>query len=531
MFLDYAQPSLKDDYPKWKDPSSQQRDISFAAQIELDRTRDAGLYQFVTTQLSLDKAEDYKAEDSLRLSISVVHRPDTSEPAASVEAMDRRYTDLNAQEVINRLRLSGGVLFHSSTEVGATFIGQGSRATAGYISGVAAQHAPVIDTMKKEVNRGLAKLSRSQQAQLETLLGRLKTKYKVGFSIPALSFDYIPYAIALGEAKFEVPLADWGSGTINRTLVLFALFQARQISEAETSISKVTPIIVVEEPESFLHPAAQAEFGRVLRDLSQEFQVQVIVTTHSPYLLNLEDSASNILLQRRTERGKSRESQLVDTSGDRWMEPFGQALGLNAEAFVPWKRMVLSPSSSLLLVEGETDHEYLRMLQDPKHGQNQLSSEWEIESYDGIGSLQNTVLLGFVIRRYGRCFVTLDLDSATKVEKTLKSLQLVKGQHYLLIGHDRAGKRNIEGLLPDCVTRKVHSENTELLQEAVNGTEDERRKAKRELKRLLLAEFRQQAEPGEAYFAGFYALAKQINKALPPSPRVSRKVRAGHVSA
>jgi len=48
--------------------------------------------------------------------------------------------------------------------------------------------------------------------------------------------------------------------------------------ESEPSASKITPVIIIEEPESFLHPSAQAEFGRVLHDFAEEFQVQVIVT-------------------------------------------------------------------------------------------------------------------------------------------------------------------------------------------------------------------------------------------------------------
>jgi predicted ATP-dependent endonuclease of OLD family len=111
---------------------------------------------------------------------------------------------------------------------------------------------------------------------------------------------------------------------------------------------------VVEEPESFLHPSAQAEFGRVLQDLAEEFQVQVIVTTHSPYLLNLKEPGSNILLRRHSAYRQLRETERVDTSEDNWMAPFGQALGLDAEEFKPWKSMVLAASDAILLVEGET---------------------------------------------------------------------------------------------------------------------------------------------------------------------------------
>ncbi|MCB2037157.1 MAG: AAA family ATPase [Ottowia sp.] len=90
---------------------------------------------------------------------------------------------------------------------------------------------------------------------------------------------------------------NWGSGTQNRTLILHRLFRAKQLSETEASASKLTPLIVIEEPESFLHPYAQAEFGRVLQDLAGEFGVQVIVTTHSPYLLSLTVDSSAQLSQ------------------------------------------------------------------------------------------------------------------------------------------------------------------------------------------------------------------------------------------
>lgn len=66
-------------------------------------------------------------------------------------------------------------------------------------------------------------------------------------------------------------------------MILLALLRARQVSQSATTSSKVTPVLVIEEPES-LHPSAQAEFGRVVQDISSEFGVQVITTTHSPYM-------------------------------------------------------------------------------------------------------------------------------------------------------------------------------------------------------------------------------------------------------
>lgn len=501
-------PSLKDDYPKWKGTEPAKREISFEAALELDATRDAGFYEFVVTQLSIESPVN-----PLELAVSAVYRADRPDPEVSVTVSEKVYTKLRAQEVLKKLQSSRSILFHNSTETERSYFYSGGR-VAGHIREITGQHEALVEAMKKTVNRGLATISKSQQAEFEGLLGRLQTKYKVGLSMPAFDFSYLPFSITLGDKKIEIPLDDWGSGTRNRTLVLLALFRARQIGDAEASASKITPIIVIEEPESFLHPAAQAEFGRVLQDLATEFQVQVVVTTHSPYLLNLQDACSNILLGRKTVYRQLRETTRVDSGGDNWMLPFGQALGLDCEEFRPWKEMMFSSADAIVLVEGDTDRKYLEMLQNPAHGANRLVADCEVVSYGGTGSLGNTVLVRFIRDRFERFFVTFDLDALDQVEAKLKRLQLERGRHYCAIGLDAAGKKNIEGLLPDSVTTAVYAANPSLVQAATAGTKLEQDSAKRQLKTLLLQEFESQATPGEQHFGHFYALAKTINKAL-----------------
>ncbi|MGH7323114.1 MAG: hypothetical protein ACREJ9_00520 [Candidatus Rokuibacteriota bacterium] len=247
---------------------------------------------------------------------------------------------------------------------------------------------------------------------------------------------------------------------------------------------------------------------------SEEFQVQVVVTTHSPYLLNLKDPASNILLSRRTSYNQLRETERVDTTGDNWMAPFGVALGLDAEEFRPWKNMMLGPADTILLVEGDTDKKYFEMLRGPEHGSKRLLFQGDIMPYEGTGSLCNTVLLRFIKNRHRRFFVTFDLDAVDRVEKTLKALQLEKHKHYLPIGHNAAGKRNIEGLLPEVVTKAVYEANASLVQAATAGTKEEQDSAKKRLKTLLLEEFEKKAAAGSEFFGNFYALTKVINKAM-----------------
>jgi len=498
--------SLKDDFPKWLDTEHSKREISLNLTIVLSRERDTGFYEFVSKQLSIAPGAD-----TLQLAISVAYRSEKTLPSVVVTAEGTQYSDLNAQEILKKLQSSQSILFHNSTQSRFVFANGGMAGTLREISG---QHEALVASMKKTVNRGLSKISRSQQSEFEDLLGRLQSKYKVGLSCPAFDFGYFPFNITLGEKRFAVPLDDWGSGTKNRTLILMALFRARQVGESEPSASKVTPVIVIEEPESFLHPSAQAELGRILQDLAEEFKVQVIVTTHSPYLLSMQNSASNILLRRRTAYKQLRDTERVDTSGSEWMAPFAQALGLDAEEFKPWKALILTGSDAILLVEGETDKEYFSMLLDERHGANRLVLPGEIISYEGTGSLQNTVLLRFVKNRYHKFFVTFDLDATDRLEKALQSLMLEKGKHYLPIGANAPGKKNIEGLLPDSVTKAVYAANAALVQAATAGSKEEQESARNRLKELLLEEFKKTAKPGTEYFGSFYPLAKAISKAL-----------------
>jgi len=508
IVLDEDELSIKDDFPKWKDTEPAKRVISFEIEISLDKQRDVGFYQFVTTQLSIEDSPE-----TLDLSLAVAYRADKPEPSVHVAACGKEDSGLSAQQVLKKLQSSKSILFHNSTQVARGYW-LGGRSVAGSIREISGQYEAMVTSMKKTVNRGLAKISRAQQAEFEALLGRLQTKYRVGLSMPSFDFSYLPFSITLGDKKVEVPLDDWGSGTRNRTLILLTLFRARQIGESEPSAAKITPVIIVEEPESFLHPSAQAEFGRILQDLAEEFQVQVIITTHSPYLLSLQDPRSNILLRRRTAYRQLRETERVETEGENWMAPFGQALGLDAAEFKPWRNLLNAGSDAILLVEGDTDKEYFQMLQDPAHGPNQLAFSGEIVPYEGTGALRNTVLLRFVKNRYRKLFVTFDLDAPTHVEKTLQSLQLEKGKHYAPVGLHAPGKKNIEGLLPESIRTVVYGANADLVQAATAGTKDEQESAKKKLKRALLDEFKRAATPGPEHFGHFYALTKTINKAL-----------------
>ena len=506
-FDDEEEVSVKDDYPKWKNTNPSEREIQFEITLLIERERDTGLFQFVTKQLSLTIGD----ESQISLVVKTTYRGDKSVDVR-VRCVNNEYTGIDAQQILNRLQSSRSILFHNSTQIELPAPFRGGR--GGYIRAASPEHEALVASMKVTVNRGLGKISKSHQKEMENLLGRLETKYKVALSMPAFDFTSVPFSMTLGQKKCNVPLDDWGSGTKNRTLILLTLFRAKQLGDSEASASKITPVIIIEEPESFLHPAAQAELGRVLHDLSEEFQVQVVVTTHSPYLLSMTNPNSNILLCRHTRYKQLVETERVDTTGDNWMKPFGLALGLESEEFKPWKELILSGSNAILLVEGDTDKQYFEMLRAPEHGTNRLDFSGEIVSYEGTGALQNTVLLRFVMNTYRRLFVTYDLDAEGQLQKGLSALGLERKKHHIPIGVNSPGRRNIEGLLPDSVRTSVYSANSGLVQAATQGTKAEQESARSNLKKLLLDEFKRNAAPGPEYFGNFYPLVKMINSAL-----------------
>ena len=497
--------TVDNDFPKWKQTSATERLVNVTMTITVYPDRDTGLYQFIIRQLSL---QDNDAPLKLEVNVSTSRKPEQS---VRIIFDGSTIDGLPAQEVLQRIQASNCILFHNSTQ-------PDPRRQFGdefdELREISEQHAQILESAQKKVDQSLAEIVESRQRELEALLGRLEKKYHVSLSLPSFNFKYLPFRLTLGERQYKVPLNNWGSGTQNRTRILLTLFRAKQISESLASTSKITPVIVIEEPESFLHPAAQAEFGRVLVDLAEEFEVQVIVTTHSPYLLSVKSPKSNILLRRRRDREQLFETEVVNTSGSGWMKPFGLALGLQSNEFAPWKALFLTESDAILLVEGKTDKEYFELLRDEAHGEKQLKFNGEIVSYEGTGSLKNTVLLNFIRNKYKRIFVTFDLDASRELDKTFRALEFERDKHFAPIGVDEAGKRNIEGLLPDSVRRAVYSAEDGVVQVAMSGTAEEQRSAKNRLKKLLLKEFKAKARPGDGYYKGFYPIVGLANKAL-----------------
>lgn len=495
------------DYPYWKKKEKEKEDIHLEIQIELDAGLDAGLFKFIKELIFKDE-EEVKNQNEV-LTISARMKRDQKESQIKMTFGRHEITDnYKKSELLNRLRSSRSILFHNSTE-NVPFIFNSHRRES-LISYLEKEDKSSITKRKEALETAVKKSLKRHQTEFGSILGRLKEKYDVVLGVSSLDLEREKIEISLKEKGIEVSLEDWGSGTKNRTLILLNLMNAKRVQESASINEKLTPILVIEEPESFLHPSAQAEFGRILQDLAIEFKVQIIVATHSPYLLSHKSPSANILLER-SNQGKNKGSEVIDTSGIKWHEPFALSLGITGNDFGALKSTIFSGSSDIILVEGETDKEYFELLKDERHGNNRLKFAGEIFAYGGAGNIKNNILLRFIKERFSTFVVTVDLDKFQDVKSTFITLGLKENQEYILIGKDEAGKKCIEGLVPQNLHRTAYEENPDLVQRAMENS-PEGKSAKNALKACILATFKKEARSNLSSYNDFYKLTRTINK-------------------
>jgi predicted ATP-dependent endonuclease of OLD family len=496
------------DYPFWKTKEKNKENITIEIHLELERDNDAGLYKFIRELIF--KEEETSEVDKEILLIKATNEADKNNTTIEIWFGEHNIEDeYKRDELLNRIRSSESVLFHNSTENDPySFRYRRRDSLTSYLNN---EDLETITQKKKILESAVKKSLKKHQTVFSTLLGRLTEKYDVSLGIPSLDIDRESIEISLKEKGIEVSLEDWGSGTKNRTLILLNLMNAKRIQESLNLNKRLTPIVIIEEPESFLHPSAQAEFGRILQDIAAEFKIQILVATHSPYLLSHKEPKANLLLERDL-NNKDKGSKLIDTAGDKWYEPFALSLGISGDDFGPLKSTIFSEKSDIILVEGPSDKEYFELLKKSKHGKNKLDFKGEIFPYGGAGNIKNNILLRFIKDRFKKFVVTVDLDKYSETKNTFQSLGLCENKEFIVIGKNETGKKCIEGLIPHSLLLKVYSENVVLVQQSMENS-DEGKNARSQIKAKVLEAFKAEENRGNLeIFNEFYPIVGKLNK-------------------
>ncbi len=508
--------SYKTDFCGWKKASESKEKISISGVISVSRTDDEGLVAYLETIDSVKtKLENSKTD--YKINISIEANPDSTKLQLTKLAIDENEIPENvvSQSIYDKLK--DAVVFHNSTMTHRVYFSR-RRRLHGIFSKIPQGTKEKIDGKSKALKDEVNKVFKSHAKDLQEMLGRLGDKLEVKLDTLQFDYDEYPYGISLGYRDFNIPLDDWGSGTRNQTLIVKAVFEAYSSRKASSISDRITPVVLIEEPESFLHPLAQAEFSEVLQSLASEWSIQVIASTHSPYMLSHKNPESNILLDRQKDKVTKMlsETKLVSVGGDDWKKPFEHTLGVCGPEFDIFKTAIFSQSDILIMVEGESDKEYFELCRDKKHGNNALTEKGQIFAYDGKDKISNDVLLKFIRDRYSKVIITSDLDAESDISSKLQRLGFEKNKTYFPVGIDAPGKRAIEGLLPEAIRVKVRNENQDLVTALESNETNERKDAKNKLKRKYLEKFKAEASIDNGDYSELYKICKKLNQACKP---------------
>jgi AAA15 family ATPase/GTPase len=483
--------------------------IKFIYYLTASKIADPGLYSFTRKIAELEELADIF---EMKIVVSVL---DKNEKEISIFIDGTEIGKYETGEVFQRLSSSNIVFLHNSTR------GGGGRFF--HPAGASSFHEMILskdekEELKKEqdkIRNKVRKFAQEHRGELSDLLGKLEDKYEVELTVfDGLFGNSVPLGINLKDKGLEISLDDWGAGTQNRTHIMMSILSASRVKQQDNDENRITPIIIIEEPESFLHPSAQAEFGRVIRGLARELEIQIVITTHSPYMLCQEKPESNILLDRRTFRGRMKDSVVVEVTHDKWMEPFSEILGLNDDAIEPWREVVSASRDNAILVEGTIDKEYLEYISGLNVGGFTIPDNVEVIAYGGKDAMKNSIMLKFVIEKFNRVFITYDLDVKHELQKTMATLNLEENIDHMAVGISEDGKDCIEGLLPTNVLSSVYGKNTDLVMKLTSTDTKKRKSAKNELKTKLLEEFKELNNPTVDDLKGFKPLYKNIANAF-----------------
>ena len=93
-----------------------------------------------------------------------------------------------------------------------------------------------------------------------------------------------------------------------KSLVAISLLRAAKTGERFGDL-----VVAIEEPEAHLHPRGVKQLASVLNEMALEHQV--IITTHSPYLVDVENISANIIVSKANATPSSSIQEIRDTLG------------------------------------------------------------------------------------------------------------------------------------------------------------------------------------------------------------------------
>lgn len=248
----------------------------------------------------------------------------------------------------------------------------------------------------------------------------------------------------------ETSLAAKGTGVRGAVLVAMLSYLADQ--------TRRSLVFAVEEPEAFLHPAAQEAMRDDLEKLAVRPEVTVLMTTHSPFVVSREPQAKVIAL------GKDSDGRTLISGQAAGNEPHASLLGgLFRDAALPdiLDRSSKIPTSAkgIVIVEGITDEEFIRIAA-AKHRRPDLVDDLAISP---AGGAEKAAVQAVLMRAQTKqpILVVLDGDISGREAYKLLHGRFSFGKKELLSIQEIVGNNPADAEAEDLFPQKLMQEFVE----------------------------------------------------------------------
>ena len=201
----------------------------------------------------------------------------------------------------------------------------------------------VSDELRKTIGNVFADLKNDINSQLKKTLSLMNVSIDISM-LENKSEDYYKNIRLSVDDGIETPLENKGSGL--QSLIMIELFKFY------CKIFNQSSLLILEEPELFLHPHAKRMLSDILIDFIGDDQNQIIITTHSEEFLHNVD-IENINVIRKTSDGtkKSRISKENYGDGKELQKLKIELQHKNAEMFFAEKVILVEGEEQILIPE------------------------------------------------------------------------------------------------------------------------------------------------------------------------------------
>ncbi|WP_420169756.1 ATP-dependent nuclease [Streptomyces violaceoruber] len=168
--------------------------------------------------------------------------------------------------------------------------------------------------LTEALNRSLTPMSKALSTTMQSFLPEVKGA-RIEFSADEFLNGIMDTLRVMVNDGVETDLRDKGHGMQS----LAALSAARTPARATARRQEAGPVLVIEEPEAHLHPKAVHGLRQVINDIaaSEGARSQVIVSTHSPLLVDRFNISRNVIVHANKAHHAKTLSEMRDILGVR----------------------------------------------------------------------------------------------------------------------------------------------------------------------------------------------------------------------